>query len=61
MGHVIIPKSKLGQHLDEAARLKAAAIELLRELEQKATGQDTPQPGGWRHDPLGWQERQKKS
>jgi hypothetical protein len=60
MKRVIIPKSSLGQKLDETTRLKAKATELLRELEQQATGQPVERPGGWRHDPLAWLEHNRK-
>jgi hypothetical protein len=60
MERIKIPKSPLGQQLDEATRLKAEATELLRQLEEGATGQSITKPGGWRRDPLGWHEQQKK-
>jgi hypothetical protein len=54
---ITIPKSPLGEKLDEAARLKAEATALLRQLEEQATGRAIAKPGGWRHDPLGWLKR----
>ena len=58
-GETSIPKTKLGQNLDEAAAVKIQMTELLRELEEKATGGPIKKPGLWRQDPLGWLKKNK--
>jgi hypothetical protein len=60
MKPVHIPRSPLGQQLEEAERLKAELTKLLGQLEQRYAGRAvTAKPGGWRHDPLAWQKRHR--
>lgn len=58
-GQIVIPKSELGKKLDRVAAIKAEMTELLRELEETATGNKIEKVGTWRHDPIGWIERNR--
>ncbi len=60
MKYLRIPKSPLGQKLDEAANLQQHATELLGQLETRYAGKPLDEKaGGWRHDPKGWQQRHR--
>lgn len=58
-GQINIPKSELSQKLDQAYAIKAEMTELLRELEEAASGKKIKIVGTWRHDPLGWIKKYK--
>jgi hypothetical protein len=57
---VHIPKTDLGQKLAEAASIKEDMTQLLRQLEEKASGQPAARVGAWRHDPEAWLRRMGK-
>ena len=46
--------SSLAQALDDGAAIKREMLELLIELETKATGKSPARPGIWRHHPVQW-------
>jgi hypothetical protein len=56
-GEVHIPKSALHAELGQTAALKRDMTKQLAELESRAARRPIAQPGGWRHDPTGWAER----
>ncbi len=58
-GQIVIPKTELGQKLDQAETIKAEMTELLRELEERVAGEKIEKVGTWRHDPLGWTKKYK--
>jgi hypothetical protein len=53
-GQILIPKSELSDQLARAANIRAQMRELLRELEESATGNKLEQTGKWRQDPISW-------
>jgi hypothetical protein len=58
-GQITIPKSELGQKLDQIAAIKVEMTSLLRQLEEAASGKKIDKVGTWRHDPLGWIKKNK--
>jgi hypothetical protein len=54
---VRIPRTPLGHQIDEAAQIQRDMTQLLRQLEQSATGHPIKQPGTWRHHPSAWAKR----
>ena len=46
--------SSLSQALDDAAAIKRDMLELLIDLETKATAKTPVRPGIWRHHPVQW-------
>lgn len=53
-GEIIIPQTKLEKVIGRTATAKREMTELMRDLEQKATGKDIKTPGQWRHKPVAW-------
>ncbi len=58
-GEIIIPKSELDQKLAEAAAIRKTMTELLRELEESATGKKIEKIGQWRQNPHEWMKKNK--
>lgn len=50
-------KPNLAENLAQAASIKAEMTELLRELETKTAGRTIEKPGGWRHHPIDWADK----
>jgi hypothetical protein len=50
-GTVTIPRTGLGATIAEATAIQRDLTDLLRELEQTATGHPITKPGAWRHHP----------
>ena len=48
------PLTQLDVDLEAAAAIKAEMTQLLKDLEQKATGKTQDKIGGWRHHPKTW-------
>ena len=57
---VHIPKSDLANKLAEVSAIKDDMTQLLRQLEEKASGQPAARVGTWRHDPDAWLVRMGK-
>ncbi len=47
-------RSSLSQALEDAAAIKREMLELLIDLETKATTKTPVRPGIWRHHPVQW-------
>ncbi len=58
-GQIVIPKTELGQKLEAASAIKAEMTDLLRELEELVAGKKIDKVGTWRHDPIGWIDKNK--
>jgi hypothetical protein len=57
---VIIPRSPLGEQIDEIAKIKCEMTELLRQFEAGVTSVPEAKVGLWRHDPTGWSKRHSR-